>query len=147
MSNGDIVIAKLTDTTFTSLTMNDLTKPYLLIFETRPQYLYARVTSETISPEMVVEYLHEVTDKCRKLAHKRLLVERDIPTTLSESDIFFTGNEFSNMGIDGMQIAFVDERAANTDHLEFAMLVANNRGGHVELFHNVPDAENWLVPS
>lgn len=125
--------------------MNDLTKPYDLIFETRPQYLYARVTSETISPEMVVEYLHEVTEKCRKLAHTRLMIERDIPATLSETDIFFTGTEFAHMGIEAIRIAFVDGRAENTDHLEFAMLVANNRGGHVELFHSVPDAESWLI--
>lgn len=126
--------------------MNEPTKPYELIFETRPQYLYARVTSETISPAMVVDYLHRVTERCHELEQTRLMIERDIPATLSETDIFFTGTEFSQMGIERLRIAFVDERAGNTDHLEFAMLVANNRGAHVELFHNVADAESWLNP-
>lgn len=124
--------------------MNELDKPYDLKLEIRPGYLYARIHSETITPEMTVAYLHEVTDRCHKLGRTRLLVERDIPATLSDADVYFSGTEFAHMGIESIRIAFVDARAENAEHLEFAMLVANNRGGHLKLFKTVPEAETWL---
>ncbi len=117
---------------------------YDLTFEFRPEYLYVRVEAETVSAESVTAYLHEITQKCAALGRDRLLIERDIPATLSETDTFFTGDEFAHMGIERMRIAFVDHHAENTDHLEFAMLVANNRGGHLELFNNITAAEGWL---
>jgi hypothetical protein len=125
--------------------MTSPNKPYTLTFETRPNYLYVRVASETISPQMVVDYLQEITYRCHRTGQTRLMVHRQIPQTLSETDIFFTGTEFAHMGIDRIKIAFVDERVENREHLEFAMLIANNRGANLKLFADINDAQKWLL--
>lgn len=127
--------------------MTEPQKPYQLTFEIRPQYLYARVSCDAINQKIVVDYLHEITGKCRKLGRKHLMIERDIPATLSETDTFFTGTEFAHMGIDKIRIAFVDRREENTEHLEFAMLIVNNRGADLKLFHDPASAEKWLLHS
>jgi hypothetical protein len=125
--------------------MTSPNKPYTLTFETRPDYLYVRVASDTISTQIATDYLHELTYRCHRTGQTRLMVHRQIPQTLSETDIFFTGTEFANMGIDRLKIAFVDERAENRDRLEFAMLIANNRGANLKLFADINDAEKWLL--
>jgi hypothetical protein len=125
--------------------MTSPNKPYSLTFEKRPQYLYVRVASETISQQMVADYLQEITYRCRRTGHTRLMVDRQIPQTLSETETFFTGTQFANMGIDRVKIAFVDERDENREHLEFAMLIANNRGGDMKLFSDADAAEKWLL--
>jgi hypothetical protein len=125
--------------------MTDANKSYNLTFEIRPKYLFARVASKTITPQMVVSYLHEITEKCQKMGRNRLMIERDIPATISDGDVLFTGTEFAHMGLENIRIAFVDAREENKENLGFAMMVVNNRGADLELFSNVADAEKWLL--
>lgn len=125
--------------------MNELSKPYELTLEMRPEYLYARVRSKATSQEMVVAYIHEVIRKCKKLNRRRLLLERDIPATLGDKEVFFSGTDFAHMGLADVKIAVVDRRAENIEGLELAILVQNNRGANIMLFDNVPEAESWLV--
>ena len=124
--------------------MDPSAKPYELTLEQRPDYMYAHISCGAINSEIVTDYLHQVIDRCHKKHCSRLMIERDIPATLSDTDIFFTGNEFAHMGIEQIRIAFVDSRVENKEHLEFAMLIANNRGANMKLFANAAEAEKWL---
>jgi hypothetical protein len=127
--------------------MNQFTKPYDLTLEIRPEYLYARVTSQATSQAMVVAYLHEMIGRCKKLGVTRLLLERDIPTALDESEIYFSGTDFVHTGLEDIKLAIVDERPENTEQLELAILVQNNRGANIQLFPNIEEAEAWLLKS
>ena len=120
-------------------------RQYELVFEDRPDYLYAHITSDSIDDRMVLSYVQEVIDECRKTGNQRVLIERDIPATLSNSDTFFTGSELAKMGIGQIRLALVDNRPENSQHLGLAMLVIKNRGGRLQHFRTVEDAEKWLI--
>lgn len=125
--------------------MNDSHKVYELTFEVRPSYFYARVQGETIDQRTAIDYLHEVVNKCKKFGHARLLLVRDIPATLSEDEVYFSGTDFAHTGLEDMQIALVDERPENVEALELTILVQNNRGANIQLFEDVKAAEEWLL--
>jgi hypothetical protein len=118
---------------------------YELIFEDRPDYLYARITSDSIDDKMVLSYVQEVIDECRRTGNERVLIDRNIPKTLSNSDTFFTGAELAKMGIGQIRLALVDSRRENDQPLGLAMLVIKNRGGRLEHFRTVEEAEKWLI--
>ena len=125
--------------------MNEQDKPYKTTLEVRPRYLYARVSSPSTSQAMVVAYLHEIISRCKKLHQTHLLLERDIPAALDEDEVYFSGTDFAHTGLEDMKIAVVDHRPENSEHLELAILVQNNRGANIKLFGDVNDAERWLA--
>ncbi len=124
--------------------MNESDKQYELTLEEREGYLYARVEAHTITEEIAMEYLQEVTDRCRELNCERLLVDRDIPAMLPDGTLFFVAAEFQKM-IAGVRVAFVNKYLSNDDALEFAVRVGVNRGADYGIFDNQQDAERWLL--
>lgn len=119
-------------------------KEYDLTLEMRPDYLYALVRSDSINQQLVVHYLHEVITTCKKLHRTRLLLERDIPSALNESEVYFSGTDFAHTGLSEMKVAVVDRRPENVDNLELTILVQNNRGANIKLFADIAAAEAWL---
>jgi hypothetical protein len=124
--------------------MNDPAKPYELTFENRPDYLYAKIKSETITREIALRYLREVAARCTEVQCRRLLLERDIPVMLAGGDLFFTTNDFLNM-IKNVRVAFVNPHATIESQMEFAILVGTNRGARFSLHPTVDEAETWLL--
>jgi hypothetical protein len=126
--------------------MTDLTRPYELTFEARPQYLYAQVKADTITEQIAAGYLREVADKCRELECDRLLLHRDIPEMLATGTLFFVAADFQKM-ISGIRTAFVNPHLSNRNELDFAVTVGTNRGADYAVFDNDADAEAWLLRS
>ncbi len=117
---------------------------YELTFEHRPGYLFASIDAETIDSDGVIEYLREVANKCHEAECDKLLVVRNIPVTLGIANQFLTTTDFVTM-LKGIKAAFVNPYPHNDSELEFAITVANNRGGNIHLFRDVQPAEEWLM--
>ena len=64
-------------------------KPYELTFEPREQYLFVRIQAETINRAIALRYLNEIAEKCAELKLDRIMLERLIPATMSNTDTFF----------------------------------------------------------
>ncbi len=124
--------------------MNDPPKPYTLIFEERPTYLYARVTADTIDRQTALDYLREVAARSDSLQVERLMLDRQIPVMLPDSDLFFTTTDFLEM-IGSTKVAFVNPYAAIDGAMDFAMTIGTNRGAQYRLFSDVESAEAWLT--
>ena len=81
-------------------------KPYSIIFEVRPQYLYAYVKGEDDSYEISHAYWSEVSAECAKHEARRVLVDEDLAQPVdSRSDVFKGAAERSFMGLAGVKIA------------------------------------------
>ena len=122
----------------------DPTKPYELTFESRPDYLYARVSAATIDEETAMSYLREVAAKCRELGCNRLLVERDIPVMLPPGSLYFTTKGFREL-MEGIKVAFVNPHADIDKGITFGVLIATNMGAQFKLQPNIDAAEKWLL--
>lgn len=124
--------------------MNDRRKRYELTIVPRREYLYARVRAETIDSKTAVAYLREVAGSCFELKRRRVILERDIPVMLPDTDLFFTTGEFIDM-MKNVRIAFVNPHEAIHREMEFAILIATNRGAEFALHADLASAENWLL--
>lgn len=120
------------------------TKSYLLTFSEHPEYLYANLTGDTISEDIIRDYIAEIVARSNETGKHRILLYRDIPAVLSESEVFHTVNESLDALI-GKKLALVNPHAAIQMGVEFGVTVGQNRGGNYRSFTNVADAEAWLL--
>lgn len=116
--------------------------PYLLTFEPRSGYLYAKVLAETMTRETALKYLREVADKCAELKCDRLLIDRDVRAMLSPEDLSFAVNEFLKM-IGDTRVAFLNAHLTHEAELGFAAMVGNNPA--FKMCATTDAAEEWLL--
>ena len=124
--------------------MSVTARPYELTFEHRPHYLFVRVTAPDIDREIAIDYLTEVARRFAAAGTGRLMLVRDIPVMLRDSDLFFTAKDFLRM-IGHTTVAFVNPHAEIADGMQFAVMIGNNRGAKYNVFANEIDAEAWLL--
>lgn len=120
------------------------TPTYQLLLEERDEYLYARVTADTIDQESALQYLTEIANRCDAIECEKLLIYRDIPVMLPDGVLFMVTAEFQKM-IAGIRTAFVNPYEPNVEAFNFALTVGENRGAEYKLFNNEEDAIAWLV--
>src|SRR5688572_16345933 len=99
--------------------------PYLLTFEERPGYLYAKILAETMTREIALRYLKEIADKCSELDCNRLLIDRDVRAMLSPEDLQFTVHEFLKL-IGSTRVAFLNAHLTMEAESSFNAMVGNN---------------------
>ena len=119
-------------------------KPYVLTFEPREGYLFARIEAETINRKIALQYLNELAEKCAELKLDRIMLERMIPATMSNTDTFFVVGDLPQI-LGGRRLAVVNPLSSNEDSLDFSALVGANRGARYRVFQNAEDAEEWLL--
>jgi hypothetical protein len=120
------------------------TKPYLLTFTEHPEYLYVKLTGDTISAEIIRDYIGEIVARCNATGKHRILLYRDIPALLSGGEVFHSVNE-SLDALRGKKLALVNPHSAIEAGIDFGMTVGQNRGGNYRSFKTVEDAEAWLL--
>ena len=119
-------------------------KQYTLTFAEQPEHLHAVIRCETMDRDIALAYLREVANKCNELRCRRLIVERDVPVMLPDSDLFFTTDDFMRM-VPRVRVAFVNPYAQLQDQMDFAILIGTNRGAQFSVHATVAAAEKWLA--
>lgn len=120
-------------------------KPYIIEFEHRDGYLYARPQAQQDSLEISVGYWTDIAAYCVANGFSRLLVERDVATHNTLSDTYEVVSKVHEVGLTDVKIAFVERRP---EHLEPDLLgetIALNRGVHCKVLENISQAEEWLL--
>ena len=117
---------------------------YNLGFEKRDGYLYARVQADFMDFESGSRYLREVADRVISDGYQKLLLERDCPTMLGTGSLYFATQAFAEF-MGNRKVALVSPYQLLKEDMDFAVLVANNKGGQFEVFDTVEQAEAWLL--
>jgi len=74
--------------------MQDNPRPYELIFEERPGYLYAHIKADKMTAEMSIAYLGETADKCAGLGLTKVVIYRDVPSIIDPVSDYRRGPKF-----------------------------------------------------
>jgi hypothetical protein len=119
--------------------------PYKLKFEERSGYLYAYVKASSLTSDIAIAYLREITGEAVRLKQKRLMVERDIPVMLPTGTLFFATEIFIDL-IRGMRVVFINPFPDLQTDMNFAVTMATNRGANYTVVDNMEAAEKWLLP-
>lgn len=123
----------------------ELDPAYRVILERRDRYFYALLQGERESLELARAGWQIIADQCRQHGYKKVLVEEDIPATLSFVDMYAFAAGLYELGFSGIQIAFVERYAEQFEDVKFAEDVAATRGIWGRVFDSVNEAEAWLL--
>ena len=124
-----------------------MTRPvnnYQLTFTEHPAYLRADLKADTITAEIIREYIGELVAKSNETGKNRILFYRDVPAVLPPVEVFHTVSE-SLAALRGKKLALVNPHASIQEGVEFGVTVGKNRGGNYRTFNEVASAETWLL--
>ncbi|MFT3745213.1 MAG: hypothetical protein QM785_13080 [Pyrinomonadaceae bacterium] len=119
-------------------------REYELTLERRPEYVYACVKAASISLAIIVSFLSEAVEFCNEQGLERILLVRDIPAMLSDTDIYFAGIEFSKT-VGTIKLALVNPFSNYAAPLDFVETVTSNRGAQMKVFSDAAEAAAWLL--
>jgi hypothetical protein len=119
-------------------------RPYTIVFEECPDYLYALVHGEKYGYEVLAGFLREIADECRKRNFKKVLIEENISATASEEDIFRTATELPQFGFADIRMAYIDRFSEQSALNEYGRQIAVRSGVDVRIFGNIGEADEWL---
>ncbi len=121
---------------------------YRLEFDFQPPLLTVHLRG-AVSPEanlaVTTEYWQQIARAVREVGAEQLLVLDELPgEVMSDSELlrFFDG--VAGLGMQAVQIAYVEGRADQVARIEYAQLLALERGYRVRMFGNEPEARLWL---
>ena len=126
--------------------MQDGPLAYSVEFEDRSTYAFARISAPKIDREMAFSYLSEIVMKCADIRRKKLLLERDIPGLMNDSDMSLAMAKLLSMG-SGMKIAILNRNPGLGEALEKAMNSACTSDSNCGYFNDFEEAERWLMAS
>lgn len=121
-----------------------LNAPYELQFERRKGYVYARISAPSIDRSTALDYLSEIADECANVKCKRLMIERDIPSMMSDGELYNTMDDFVRLS-SGLRIAFVNPHRSLNDAMRKIIRYGAGKGADIEYFDSVDEAEKWLT--
>ncbi len=124
--------------------VNERASPYVLTFEPRPRYLYANVKCSDPRVPINLNYFLDIIVKCRELKFTRIMIEKEIPSTLPVAETFAVAAKVANIDIRGLTIAIVDKQAEDLEPNESTKMTAINGDTRLKTFARESAAEQWL---
>ncbi len=121
-----------------------LAKPYTIVFEDYPNYLYALVHGDQYNYNVIAAFLSEIANACKARNFEKVLVEENISATASEADIARAAADLSKFGFHGIQMAYLDRFNEQQEINELGQDIANDHGVNVRLFSDQAAADEWL---
>lgn len=115
-----------------------------LVFEDRPDYLYAKVSGPRDSQEISLAYWQLVAEQCRRRDTRHLLVYECLGEQEGERDTPAMLDAIIALGMDRLRIAFVVGNVDQLARLEHAEILATERGANGRVFASLAVAERWL---
>jgi hypothetical protein len=121
------------------------TKPYKIVFEEYPTFLYALVHGEEYGYEVLASFLREISEECKKREFCQVMIEENISATASKMDVFRIASELPQLGFAGIRMAYIDRFQDQAELNEFGQEVAVSRGIDVRIFNSIEEADKWLA--
>src|SRR5690348_8818680 len=103
-------------------------KPYTIIFQDCPTYLYALVHGDKYGYEVLAAFLTEIADEFKKRNFHQVLIEENISATTSEADVFRTASELPQFGFTNIRMAYIDRFTDQSTLNEFGRQIAVRSG-------------------
>lgn len=118
---------------------------YTLTYEPHESYLRVFAKGDLTRPETRAKAWKTIVTSCRRRGHDKLLVVQDSPGNSSDLDAYASAVMIADIGLKGLQIAFVDTVPEHQSHNKFAELVGSNRGIFGRVFSDEAEAKGWLL--
>ena len=118
-------------------------KGYILEMEQREGYLYAVASGEKLTAQISAAYWNEIAGRCFETECDKILIEKAFVQPVGPGDMLLMADHLGKL-LPGRHIAFVD-RFHHDDINELGKKLARNREVMMQVFHNISEAEKWLL--
>jgi hypothetical protein len=119
-------------------------RPYQILFEHRPDYLFVYVGSDVNSLEIAAGYWIDILSVVDERNYKQVLIEKDVTQRLPSHQVFHLISRLAHTGHHSdVKFAMWDHHY-DRERTEFKELVASNRGFNLKIVPTLTEAEMWL---
>jgi hypothetical protein len=127
-----------------SMSENIEAKPYTIVFEDYPTYLYALVHGEQYDYDVIASFLRDIANECKTRNFRSVLVEENISATATEEDIARAAADLPDFGFSDIRMAYLDRFSEQKEINEMGEDIAVDHGVDVKLFNDMAAADKWL---
>jgi hypothetical protein len=118
-------------------------KLYDIKMEDRGEYLYVLVGGKQLTAFVAAAYWNEIAGKCFELEKMKILIEKDFAETVGPAEMLQMGEHVGKL-LPTRRIAFLD-RWGHDEINSLGKKLARNRDVMMQVFHDIRDAEKWLL--
>ena len=111
--------------------------------EDRGEYLYAVVGGLRVTPEIALSYWREIIAECDKLGYSKILLDHNFVQMISMPELLEVIGPVADL-LQGRMFAFYD-RYGHYDIPEAGKKILRSQDVKVQIFHDVKEAEKWLL--
>ena len=125
------------------MTVSDGEKGYSLRMEHLDPYLYVTVTGARVTPQIALDYWHDIVAECDRLECSKILLEHDFAEMISMSEMLEIIGPVTAM-LKGRMMAFYDSHG-NYEIPEAGKMIMRAQNVKMQIFHDMAKAERWLL--
>ncbi len=123
--------------------MEESIKPYSIEIEQHGPYLHAIVGGLRVTPEIALDYWHEIIDECEAKGCKKILLEHNFVEMIGMVEMLEIIGPIGDM-LQGRLVAFYD-RYGNYDAPEAGKKILRVHDVKMQIFHDLGGAKKWLL--
>lgn len=119
-------------------------KPYRILFEHRPQYLFVAIECETTNYAIAKKYWTEILSMQHRRGYDRVLIDKNVINSMAMPDVIMLVSELAHSGCHDVRFAICDRRY-DPERCGFEEMVGTNRGLKVRISATMREALDWLA--
>jgi hypothetical protein len=116
---------------------------YHLDIEDRDVYLRAIVTGRRVTRDVALAYWREIIDKCESMCCSKILLDHNFEQMISMQEMLEVIGPVGDM-LKGRTMAFYD-RYGHYDIPEAGKMILRSHHVKMQIFHDLDEAEKWLL--
>lgn len=121
----------------------EIDKSYSIEFDHRDAYLYAKVSGPKVTPEAALGFWREIVDECEKTGCSKILLDHNFAEMIEMHEMVKVIGPIGDM-LNGRMFAFYD-RFGNYDIPEAGKAILRTMDVKMQIFHDLKEAERWLL--
>jgi hypothetical protein len=118
-------------------------KPYSIEIENRGQYLHVTVGGLKVTPEIALDYWHEIIDECESTGCSKILLEHNFIEMVTMQEMLEVIGPVTDL-LKGRDLAFYD-RYGHYDIPEAGKKIMRSHDVRMQIFRDLKEAEMWLL--
>lgn len=118
-------------------------KQYSIETELHGPYLHVVVSGLKLTPEIALDYWHDIIDECEKNGCSKILLEHNFVEMISMTEMLKIIGPVADL-LQGRMLAFYD-RFGHYATPEAGKMILRSHDVKMQIFQDLKDAEKWLI--
>ena len=120
-----------------------LAKAYSIDIDDRGEYLHVTVGGLKVTPQIALDYWHEIDAACEQKGCSKILLEHNFVEMIGMPEMLQIIGPVGDM-LKGRMLAFYD-RYGHYDIPEAGKVILRSHDVKMQIFHDLTEAQRWLL--